>query len=706
MWSFLNSFFRNKNKFADLTLENAYSLLENSSTTPTEKVLENIKGNNGKNEFLSKSGTVTNILDNKFVIDHHYICDKSLVLFKLEVDLKVSYDIIISEGKEKVLKVSLVDNEWDVAENKTQLWNVRVLICKVEQRNERKLYLSPGDIEVDLSNVSIEFLPVTGDWLELEVKCTINENSVDLLGNIIEIDKILPIRPHVALGTISSWNCEEGTGIINKNIFYTINSLSCGYIPVVGDKVIAQIIESEQKKCSWRALQVLPECLNNKTENLVLENINTIDFVSEQPGIIVNGLNIYFNNLNTIRYFPISILNNSEKNILLEKVEVLNSNSQCKILESNVDIIITMGSEYKINCQCTAKNIGMSKDFLLLSFKEFSIGKWININVSSKGINDYNQQKTYEHKSKPNRRKDFFGNQVVRGQVAFNSRFMAVRIPFYTVPQKLLNFFDHYDYERGIVVILEELRMVKPVLFSNLSYTNYEDKFHTLLHLDEIAILLAIRNYDQEKACFIMNEEFLMLEIENLSERRPSIVLGDKIHATDPLNETKIDYEGIVHKVSAKHVYLKFSPLFHEQYNGEDYSIRVVPGRQSYRKLHHAIYLATRSLGGEILFPSRLIIKDSQLKFKFEPSSVEDSHVSSPSMENIILLEWFNKKLNFAQQNAVNNVLRGTTRPLPYIIFGPPGTGKTVTLIEIILQIVRSLPQSRYVLCFCIIHEP
>lgn len=39
----------------------------------------------------------------------------------------------------------------------------------------------------------------------------------------------------------------------------------------------------------------------------------------------------------------------------------------------------------------------------------------------------------------------------------------------------------------------------------------------------------------------------------------------------------------------------------------------------------------------------------------------------------------------------VNQILSGGIKGVPYIIFGPPGTGKTVTIVEAIKQVSKSL---------------
>lgn len=49
----------------------------------------------------------------------------------------------------------------------------------------------------------------------------------------------------------------------------------------------------------------------------------------------------------------------------------------------------------------------------------------------------------------------------------------------------------------------------------------------------------------------------------------------------------------------------------------------------------------------------------------------------------------FDSKLekNHEQYTAVCNIVAGVSKPAPYLVFGPPGTGKTVTMVEAIKQV-------------------
>ena len=133
------------------------------------------------------------------------------------------------------------------------------------------------------------------------------------------------------------------------------------------------------------------------------------------------------------------------------------------------------------------------------------------------------------------------------------------------------------------------------------------------------------------------------------------------------------EYEGCIHKVLSDSILLKFHEGFHANYNGTDYRVRFVFSRSNYKKQLHSLEVVTKdifqenSVGMEFMFPKKIVMKEAQVDVEL----TKDGKLKLCDFDREF--PWFNTQLNMLQKQAVVNVLRGNARPIPYIVFGPPG---------------------------------
>ena len=80
--------------------------------------------------------------------------------------------------------------------------------------------------------------------------------------------------------------------------------------------------------------------------------------------------------------------------------------------------------------------------------------------------------------------------------------------------------------------------------------------------------------------------------------------------------------------------------------------------------------------------------------------------LKKPNWQNEVKIGTINEDLfrdvqNIAQNpeqlQAVIQILSGSSHPHPYLLFGPPGTGKTVTLAEAIKQVWKMDSKTRII---------
>ncbi|XP_056319481.1 putative helicase mov-10-B.1 [Danio aesculapii] len=265
--------------------------------------------------------------------------------------------------------------------------------------------------------------------------------------------------------------------------------------------------------------------------------------------------------------------------------------------------------------------------------------------------------------------------------------------------QNLLKFvvpLDKYfcpSYTSALIEVLKgnhssgkQLQEHQLTLESDLSFHNYMDRFDLLLYLEEDQMRMDIKRYNKKDVSMVRDRDkrLLVLELPGVSENRPSVLRGDHLLLTkseELQNSNVTKYKGYVHRVELDQVKLGPSKRLLENFiDNMKFSVEFTINRLPLQLQHRAVHMAVQHNLKDVLFP-----------------------VASRSLNPVSpsALRLFDQKLekNPEQKTAVCNIVAGTSKPAPYLVFGPPGTGKTVTIVEAIKQVERSTGGARILAC-------
>jgi hypothetical protein len=199
----------------------------------------------------------------------------------------------------------------------------------------------------------------------------------------------------------------------------------------------------------------------------------------------------------------------------------------------------------------------------------------------------------------------------------------------------------------------------------------YRTFWQRMLWVSELQAYKDIQLFDMENAQLQKHGRYVKLHVPGLAEGRPSILRGDVVICF----WRKKEYRGRVLSVELLNLVLEFHRSFHGEFNcnlDRVDLVRFTFSRTTFRTSHQGCSLAIKNMGPPLLMPS--------LQSKIQ---IQNLGATSPrAVPN--QFAWASRTLNEEQRDAVTEIANATLRPMPYIIFGPPGTGYVFFKINLI----------------------
>ncbi|XP_034541306.1 RNA helicase Mov10l1 isoform X2 [Notolabrus celidotus] len=605
--------------------------------------------------------------------------------------------------------------------------------------------------------------PMKGDWVQ--AKYFINPTQWTT-----QAQSVAPLR-YCRLDQVCVTSVYGNSGVVDDTVFFSLESLllPANYKPLQGHLVNLVMVESSQSFYSWRALCMAP-CVQSSNCSAPLSEDKLQSLLENKGGLEVTDygqfgdlmigdegkLVLWIQNKGSDTHrlkccdfagwdskeqftlVPVkepkpptqkqqpseesrSESSENPKNDEEEADQENGGHLKDTIHSSGVrreekEVDIAPGERLSVAVACQAKSLGSCAELLLLHFSSFTIGRRLEVTVSSEEASLLQPTAPYS----PN---DACPVPAVPAHVITVT---APKDPPRIPKRRLPNFLPNYPVPKALRDCLEaksDVLVVQPCLGEVLSPSNMHSRFSTLLWLEELHAERELSEFAINGALLRKGAVYLHLEVLGLAEGRPSLFIGDRIVLKKPRSDGMVmEYVSYVTEINDEDVSLRVNTEFQRSYLGEPLDVEFSFNRLTSRRCHNA--LEQTKLFRGILFPSRVTLQPPQWTGEWigEPDqnkttkdneasvlgngpvsnlsvSVKSKDSRLPSRPIPSKGQFFNPDLNPPQKEAVKRILAGEGRPTPYVLFGPPGTGKTITLIESILQVYHFVPSSRVLVC-------
>ncbi|TFK49292.1 P-loop containing nucleoside triphosphate hydrolase protein [Heliocybe sulcata] len=340
---------------------------------------------------------------------------------------------------------------------------------------------------------------------------------------------------------------------------------------------------------------------------------------------------------------------------------------------------LVYGRDYAVPITLRSSNSGHHDDRVEITFEDtqlnqqFVIVRFMRVIVGNKA--DYDRLKptmAYTPRVRSKREPEI---EVVPGEAppALDAMPYVVKLSHAHIPKNILSVLATGSTQDKA----KNLR--RTVLPTSLDVASYSRHFKTLLWVEEKRSEDDLEIYDIVNANLTKHGPYYHLDVPGLAEKRPSVLVGDRILVQRHGSEKGHWFEGHVHFVERDHVGLRFHSSFPGHSANHRYHVRFKLNRIPLRRQHQALDAALR--GEHLFFP-------------------EVTHVAcSRTLSTTICPYNSDIASNPAQMQAIASILDMKQVSVPFVVFGPPGTGKTVTIVETIRQIMDRDPNARILAC-------